>query len=248
MNALTILALEFGAFWPVWIWWARRIAGEPESAWGLAALATAVWFAWRKGARHVPPPMLSTAMVVAYGVACLTATPIFRAAVAVAAIGLTLWSRRSLGVLGLFVIALPINASLQFVAGFPMRLAASSIAAAVLSFCGRAVAADGTGLRWSGGLVEVDVPCSGIRMLWAGLYLALAAACVYECRPWRTCAVMAAAVGAVIVGNALRTAAIFHLETGLLPVAAGAADAVHAGAGLVVFAGIACTTVLCARW
>src|SRR6185369_15226090 len=48
--AQVILALEIVAFWPVWLWWAGRIGGEPEAAWGLMALATAVIFAWRKPA------------------------------------------------------------------------------------------------------------------------------------------------------------------------------------------------------
>jgi hypothetical protein len=46
----------------------------------------------------------------------------------------------------------------------------------MLALTGAAVHAEGTGLRWAGGLIEIDVPCSGIRMLWAGLHLALTAA------------------------------------------------------------------------
>jgi exosortase/archaeosortase family protein len=242
-----ILALEVAAFWPVWIWWARRIGAEPEAGWGLLALATAIFFACRKPA--VPRASLLcivVAMVAIYGLSFWVVTPIFRAGIAVAAIGVTLaWSP---GVAGLCVIALPIAASLQFVAGFPMRLAASSIAAWVLTLAGAAVRAEGTGLRWSGGMVEVDVPCSGIRMLWAGLYLALTAACMYNTGWRRTCLTVAAALVAVIVGNALRTAGLFYLEAGLLPVPPMASHALHAGAGLMVFGGIAGTTVRCARW
>jgi exosortase/archaeosortase family protein len=152
------------------------------------------------------------------------------------------------GVLALFTIALPINASLQFFAGLPMRLAASAIASWMLQLIGTAVAAEGTGLRWPGGLVEVDVPCSGIRMLWAGIYLGLAAACAHNAGWLRTAVVVAICSGAVVLGNAVRTAALFYLEAGLLQVPARSADFLHAGAGLVVFAGIAATAVLCARW
>ena len=191
-------------------------------------------------------------MVAGYGVVSCLAPPIFRAAVAVAAIGTTLvWSRgvrKASGVVGLCVISMPLAASLQFIAGFPMRLAASAIAARLLGASGAGVTAEGTGLRWSGGLIEVDVPCSGIRMLWAGLYLALAAACLCDAGVRRTCAVCVAAVVAVVLGNALRTAGLFYLEAGLVPVPAAAATAMHAGVGLVVFAGIAGVTFLCARW
>ena len=103
-------------------------------------------------------------------------------------------------------------------------------------------------MRWSGGLVESDVPCSGIRMLWAGLYLALTAACLFDAGWRRTGVVVVAAVAAVIVGNALRTAGLFYLEAGLLPVPSIASHALHVGAGLAVFGGIAGATVLCARW
>jgi len=241
-----ILALEVAAFWPVWIWWAHRIAGEPEAAWGLLALATAVLFALRlPDLPRASRPHIIAALVAVYGLSCWFAAPIFRAAIAVAAIGVTLqWSP---GVAGLCVIALPLAASLQFVAGFPMRLAASSIASWVLTLAGAAVQAEGTGLRWTGGLVEVDVPCSGIRMLWAGLYLALTAACLYRASWRKTAAIVAAAVVAVIDGNALRTAGLFYLEAGLLPVPQATSHALHAGAGLAVFAAIAGTTVLCAR-
>jgi len=242
-----ILALEGAAFWPVWIWWARRIGGEPEAAWGLAALATAVFFALRKPAvMRASLPWIVAAMVAVYGLSFWIATPIFRAGIAVATIGVTLaWSP---GVTGLCVIALPVAASLQFVAGFPMRLAASSIASWVLTLTGATVQVEGTGLRWSGGLVEVDVPCSGIRMLWAGLYLALTAACAYNAGWRRTCVIVAAMAVAVIAGNALRTAGLFYLEAGLLPIPQMASHALHAGAGLVVFAAIAGTTVICASW
>jgi exosortase/archaeosortase family protein len=255
MSLATVLALEAIAFWPVWIWWANRVAGEAEAAWGLAALVTAAWFAWRNPAADRPEHRslpLAAAMVAAYGISVWVATPIFRAAIATATIGTTLvcWRgvRCAAGVIGLCVIALPVSASLQFVAGFPMRLAASAIGSWALAASGAAVTTEGTGLRWNGGLAEVDAACSGIRMLWAGLYLGLTAACAYGASTRRTLATMSAAVAAVIVGNALRTAGLFYLEGGLLPVPEATRSLVHAGAGLAVFAVIGAATVLCARW
>jgi exosortase/archaeosortase family protein len=244
--AKVILALEVAAFWPVWIWWAGRIGGDPDAGWSLVALATAVLFACRnRSSAGASLSWICAALVGLYGLSFWFATPIFRAGIAVAAIGIAL--ARTPGVIGLCVIALPVTASLQFVAGFPMRLVASRIASWLLALCGAAVQAEGTGLRWAGGLVEVDVPCSGIRMLWAGLYLALAAACMRNTGWLRTGATVAGAVVTVILGNALRTAGLFYLEAGMLPVPPVASDVVHAGAGLVVFAGIAGTAELCAR-
>src|SRR5206468_3962380 len=98
--AQVILAVELAAFWPVWIWWARRIAAEPEAAWGLLALATAVLFAWRaRPAPRTALPWSIAALMAVYGLSFWFATPIFRAGIAVAAIGITL--ARSPGVTGL---------------------------------------------------------------------------------------------------------------------------------------------------
>jgi len=49
--AQMMLALEVAAFWPVWIWWVRRIGGDTDAAWGLVASATAFLFAWRRARR-----------------------------------------------------------------------------------------------------------------------------------------------------------------------------------------------------
>src|SRR5436305_2213125 len=116
--ARMIWMLEVAAFWPVWIWGARRIGGEPDAAWGLVALATAILFAWRRPGKLVPSlPCVVAPLVALYGLSFWFCTPMFRAAIAVAALGITL--ARTPGVIGLAVIALPVAASLQFVAGFP---------------------------------------------------------------------------------------------------------------------------------
>ena len=243
---LRVLMLEAAAFWPVWIWWGQRIAADPDAGWGLAALATAIWFRWKGAEPPLSVPSVPAAAIFLYAALSPLLPPIFRAALAVLAIALTLGC--TAGMLGLCAIALPVTASLEFFAGLPMRLAASRMASWLLQSAGMAVAADGTGLRWAGGVVEVDVPCSGIRMLWAGLYLGLAAACAYRAGWLRTVAVAAAAVAAVVLGNAARTAALFYLEAGLLPGAAPLENILHAGAGLAVFAGIAAVAVQCARW
>jgi exosortase/archaeosortase family protein len=256
-NPAAILALEAVTFWPVWIWWTRRILAEPEAAWGLAALAVAITFVWRQPARGPVPertehlPHAAAALVAVYALACWLTTPIFSAAIAVVTIAITLlWSRPSpgrAGVLGLCVIALPVTASLQFVAGFPMRRVACLLASWMLTAAGAAVEAEGTGLRWSGGLAEVDVPCSGIHMLWVGLFFALAAACIIHAGVRRTAGIVAATMLAVVLGNALRTAGLFYLEAGLLPVSPATASFLHTGAGLAVFGAIASVTTICAR-
>jgi exosortase/archaeosortase family protein len=151
-------------------------------------------------------------------------------------------------VAGLFLLALPVASSLQFVAGFPMRLAASNIASWMLQTSGAGVTAEGTGLRWSGGVIEIDSPCSGIRMLWAGLYFGLTSACAYRANAIRTFGVLVTAVVAVVLGNALRSAALFYLEAGLTPVTCSWASIIHSGVGLIVFSGIAAGTLACARW
>jgi exosortase/archaeosortase family protein len=90
-------------------------------------------------------------------------------------------------------------------------------------------------------LVQIDAPCSGVRMLWAGLFLA--AIVSWRLRAAAAAACLAAAVAAVVLANALRSAALFLPEAGLLRVPAFAHEAV----GLVAFALAAALVAVVAR-
>ena len=235
-----LLLVQVIAFWPVWGWYAARVSDGSDDPWCLAALATFVVLLLRGGGRHerisgslwLPAPLTGL-----YVVTAITLPPIFSAAPAVLAVGSTLlYYRRGRffhpGGWGLLLLSLPLFASLQFCLGYPLRAVAGVLAAYLLNLTGFGVIAEGTLLNWGGQLVEIDAPCSGIKMLWAGAYLASVLACLYNLKATRVVLLGLGTVVCVIAGNALRAAALFYLEAGIVPLPSWS----HNATGIVVFA------------
>ena len=111
----------------------------------------------------------------------------------------------------------------------------AGLAAPILRLGGFAVAQEGTCLNWAGKLIWIDAPCSGVRMLWVGLYLTFALVCIYELRLFKTVVLLTAALFAIIAGNVFRAVALFYFESGVFPMPAWA----HDYTGLVAFALVA---------
>ena len=78
--------------------------------------------------------------------------------------------------------SLPLVASLDFFAGYPLRLAAAELGRGMLWFVGIEAERNGVLLVHCGRLVGIDPPCAGVRMLWTACFLAavLAAATAAE--------------------------------------------------------------------
>jgi exosortase/archaeosortase family protein len=72
-------------------------------------------------------------------------------------------------------------------------------------------------------------------MLWVGLFMACALACVYRLRPLGTVLALAAALAAIVSGNVLRAAALFYVEAGIVEAPPWAHDYV----GVVAFGAVA---------
>lgn len=242
-----LLALAIAAFWPVWTWYAARVAASPEEVWGLISLATALVFLLgdRDTTSASPARLAVPAALAAFYAASYSSLPALgRACIAVAAVASTAYAlfggaRPPVAAWGLLPLSLPVVATLQFYLGFPLRVVTATAASAMIQSTGFAVVRDGTVLDWHGTPVLVDAPCSGVRMLWAGLYLALALASAYRLSAWRTALAATAAVVAVLGGNAMRAAALFYVETGVVDAAAWA----HQGVGVVAFAMVAVAIV-----
>ena len=242
-RQLIIIAAQAVAFWPVWRWYATRAGGSGDEAWGLLAFALAVYFLWRgrAGADAAKPGLLFPALLVLFYAASYPfLPPLLRAAVAVTALGCTAsllrFGRRfHPGTLGLLYLSLPLIPSLQFYGGYPLRAFVAGAVAPLLRLGGYAVVREGTCLNWAGRLIWVDAPCSGVRMLWVGLFVACALACLYELRPLRTTLALVAAFVVILFGNVLRAAALFYVEAGIV----AAPPWAHEYAGLVSFAAVA---------
>lgn len=239
------------AFWPVWIWFARgTVDGSNDSA-GLLAAATAVAVVWRAPTVNqlAYPLALPAILLLIYALATAAGVPAavcaLPAALALAALAsaFRLGRRIDIALLSLCLLALPLAASLQFYAGYPLRVVAGTLSVALLRMNGLAVVRDGAMLAWDGQLISIDAPCSGVKMLWAGMYLACALAASYRLDAVRTLAALAMAGCVIVAANAVRAAALFYLESGLIHLPPWG----HQATGISCFIAAALGVLLCVR-
>lgn len=237
-RAVTSVAAVL-ACWPVLVWYLRGSIDGSNDPWGLLALVTAAWVLWRAPPEPAPqwPWLLPGMAMGVYAGATLAGAPMaLRALCAVLALvslasAWRLGRRLDVALLGLALLALPLTATLQFYAGYPLRVVAGTLAVVLLQSNGLAVTLDGAALLWDGRQIAIDAPCSGVRMLWAGGYLMTAASALFRFTPGQTLCAAALTLTAVVAANAVRAAALFYLETDLLPLPAWT----HEAAGMAIF-------------
>ena len=211
------------AIWPLLAWYGRRVWTEPDQKWLLLAPAAALFLMVlaRSGARNEVSWrrwLPSALFMVVYAAAVYAVLPMtLRALPAIAALLFLpgpwrngFWPAPA--VTGLFVIGIPAVAMLQFYFGYPLRVFSAILAIPVLNGAGFDVVRDGVMLVWQGQAIGVDVPCSGIRMGWTALFLALTGAGLSGLGWWRTGAATLAALGMAILANAMRVIALFGIE------------------------------------
>lgn len=211
-----------------------------DEPWGILALITAIFFLIRKGeitkkVNHIPL-IFSCTLVCIYCILYTSLPPLVRAVLAILSVSCTLSSfylgkNLRLSILGLLILSLPIIASLQFYAGYPVRFLTSNIASALISATGYEVQAQGTILHWMGEVVAVDAPCSGIKMLWSGLYLSLSLSCIHEIGSLYTWLGYTLSVFIIFIGNVVRATLLFYSESGIVILP----DWTHQGIGVVIF-------------
>jgi exosortase/archaeosortase family protein len=209
------LALFAAALWPAWAWMARRMLDRSDDPLGLLALAALGALVATQHRRLRATPRLGwlglalgLAIAATAARASHTVPPLAGALLAVLAMAAALaaWLPHglpTLPVFGLAVLALPLLASLQFYAGYPLRVLTAEASRWLLApFF--AVERAGSSLRVDGLLVIVDAPCSGVQMAWLGYFTACAVA-LHARRADRAFALRLPAVGAlVLAGNVLR--------------------------------------------
>ena len=218
-----LLSVHAASLWPVWKWYAARMTDGSDEPWGLLALVAALAIVWWG---RQPPAVkedrrwlaLGTLLTLLYAAIFPSASALIRAAVAVAALGCTLiavsGSRARLPIIGLLLLSLPLLSSLQFYLGYPMRVLTAIGASTLLRPFGMTVHRLGTAMEWEDRTVLIDAPCSGVKMLWVGLFLGcLLLAGRGDGSLRHGVKVLAAAVLAVLIGNSLRAAALFIAET-----------------------------------
>lgn len=237
------LTLQLVALWGAWAWTARRMADPSDEPWGLAALALAAFLGSGRDDADHPPGWIPGILTLAYALSYPFLFPLLRAGLAVLAVGALLASRRGrvldAPTTGLLLLALPVMPSLQFVLGYPLRALVAALTVPFLTGWGIAAARQGTCLAWRGQLVAIDPPCSGVKMLWAALVLAMGLAARRRLGPRRALALAAGATALVVAGNVLRSSSLFLVEVGIVPELPGAHGGIGLAAFLLVGAGVA---------
>ncbi|MGH9943303.1 MAG: archaeosortase/exosortase family protein [Pyrinomonadaceae bacterium] len=255
-------------------YWLRLAGGGGDEAWGPLALLTAIIaFALPAThsagrAREVAaedetqdarldggsgggriPLLWPTVLVLIYAATYPVLPPLGRACVAFAGLGCTLSLWRfgrafDPATLGLLWLSLPLVPSLQFYGGYPLRALVAQASAPLLRLGGLVVVPEGACLRWGEQLIWIDAPCSGVRMLWAGMFLACLLACVFRLSRRQTLFLFGLALVSIIAGNVWRALALFYLEAGIYePPFAWA----HGGVGVAAFALVGVGVVAAAR-
>ena len=272
MNTwMAIFLLQIAAFWPVWQWYAKRLwAGNADDQWCLLATVTAIVLLLAErntigavekhehrkglpgGTSETVNLFLPMLLMLLYAFTFHWLPPLLRAVIAVVAVGVTMSQmvlRRflPLPITGLLFLALPTIPLLQFYLGFPLRVVVGALTAPLLQFSGLAVVQDGTALNWNGQLIAIDAPCSGIRMLWAALFLLCIVTWFYRLNVRKALLAAVLSFVMIVIGNILRAAALFYLEARLVQLPINP-DIAHESIGIVTFVFVALGIVAVAAW
>jgi exosortase/archaeosortase family protein len=219
-----VLGLQVVAFWDVWRWYVARAVYSWDQPWGVLALVAAIVFLvasrkpWPQTERSL---LLPTLLSVFYAATYLPVAPLARATVAFTALAVTTSSLRfgksfHPGLFGLLYLSLPALPTLQFFGGYPLRVVVADLTAPILRLGGFAVIPEGTCLNWAGQMIWIDAPCSGIKMVWVGLFLTFLVLCLYELPLLKTLLVLPLAGVVIMIANVFRAVALFYLEAGVL--------------------------------
>ncbi|RBP46436.1 exosortase [Roseimicrobium gellanilyticum] len=205
---------------PVAAWYIRRTADGSDEPLGLLALAAACYFLWseRRDLKLNPWVLgVGAAVLVLTQFALLHRAPLLLGAITAffVSCGVSMQRGRS-GIVLLLLLSLPLLASLDFYAGYPLRLVTAEISAGALQCTGLDVTREGVMLQYHDALIGVDPPCAGVRMLWMGLFVAAFLATRQHATPWHTISLVAVAFVGVLLANALRAAILFFPESGIV--------------------------------
>ncbi len=244
MIALRVaMALSLVACWDAW----RLLIGRVDDLTSAALiLLVAGALAWRfvVGAALRIRAWPVAAGLVLYAIACLTGPALLQIGVATGV--LTLVGSHGLRLprlplAGLATLLLPVLPTLDFLLAYPLRRVSAIITVVLLRMNGVGVTLDGIALEWRGEQLLFDGPCSGVRMLWATVMLASLVALVRRHRPLVYAVTLAIAIVISVLGNALRAASLFYLESGAIEQLRG--PVAHEAVGLLSFAMVALAVV-----
>lgn len=250
-NQLSKIALLL-ALWPVWLWNFERLTDKSDEPLSLLALITLGFLLWERRSKHsspvIGPSNIALAILAAYCTSILCAPKLVQGTLAVATMCLVLPGTAPLTFpcWMLAMLSLPVVATLNFYLGYPLRVMVGSIAVPMLNMIGYSTSLEGTALMWNSQIVEIDAPCSGIKMLWFSTYLSATLSAFFNLGNRDALRVFAVAVISAIAANVLRVTSLFFLETGAIAIPATWHDFLHQAVGVIVFLLGASLTLACA--
>ncbi len=243
-HPLAWLALLAAAHGVHWRWAAARLGDGSDDPLGVAAAAVLGWALLRQaGAMRAQPRLpwlwLSMGLSVAATAAVWWLPPLAGALLAALALvcGTCAFlpsGAAALPLAGLAVLALPLVSSMQFYAGFPLRVATAEASTWLLKGLGFAAERSGSAMAVDGRLIIVDAPCSGVQMVWMAYFCACATALWAGLRDAAFARRLPGVGALVLLGNVLRNSVLVGLEAQGQPVE----EWLHQAVGLAVLAGV----------
>ena len=236
VTAPAWLAIHALALWPQGAWAARRIADGSDDPLGVAALAVLLLWLWQARESLRATPRLTWlgaagALTVAATTSLFFVPPLAAALLAALAISahVVAWlpdrSPRA-ALAGLILLALPLIASLQFYAGYPLRVFTAQFSAWLLQAAGIAAERSGTAMTVNAQLIVVDAPCSGVQMAWLAYFAACSVALFTQRRDGAFLRRLPLVGLLVLTGNVLRNTTLVALEAHPAPLAPWAHEAI----------------------
>lgn len=246
---LAWLAVHAAALWPHWGWAAARVADGSDDPLGLAALTALLFFVASAASRLRATPrggwmLASLALTAGATAAVFVLPPLVGALLAALALACSLHAYMPAGQpllahAGLAVLALPLLSSLQFYAGYPLRLITAQASTWALQFAGVAAERAGTAMLVHGQWLIVDAPCSGVQMVWMAYFCAFCVAAHAGRRDGVLLRRLPAVGALVLAGNVLRNTVLVVLQTR----AQAVPEWVHEGTGLAILALVCAATL-----
>lgn len=237
------LALLAAALWPTAWWMGQRMLDGSDEPLGVLAMAALCIVVWRFRAHLRAAPRLGWLALALAGTVASTASlasvpPLLSSLLGLLALGAGLAAFlpnavATAPVIGLSLLSLPLLASLQFYAGYPLRVITAEASRWLLS-PGFAVERSGAALKVDGQLIIVDAPCSGVQMLWLAYFIACVVALYCGRRNAGFLARLPLVSVLVLGGNVVRNTLLVTLQAS----GGHVARWVHEAVGLLVLAAV----------
>ncbi len=239
-NPVPLFLLQAAAFWNVWYWLGVRFVTSTDAAWEVLPLIAVIFFSWDVG--HTRPRVGSDTLIFAaiflvlYSVSFDAVPFTLRAILALTSINFFISGWRfgttfHFGTFALLLLSLPLTESLNFFLGYPMRVLVGESVAMLLDLQGLDVYREGVSLHFGDQLIWIDAPCSGIKMLWFGTFLAAFLSCLFKLNTLRLLAALGLSFLVIVTGNILRASALFYIEAGFID----SPGWMHSAVGVIAF-------------